>query len=94
MLHKFEIGQKVWLSDTTSFGKNAKLAPNWIGPYEIVDVNDTNAKLQIKNELKVVNIAQIKPFVEEAPKRLSQDELCSSQSNQRINQDNPSLFQD
>jgi hypothetical protein len=36
-----------------------------------VDVNDTNAKLQIKNELKVVNIAQIKPFVEEAPKRLS-----------------------
>jgi hypothetical protein len=59
-----------------------------------VDVNDTNAKLQIKNELKVVNIAQIKPFVEEAPKRLSQDESCSSQSNQRINQDNRSLFQD
>jgi len=59
-----------------------------------VDVNDTNAKLQIKNELKVVNIAQIKPFVEEAPKRLSQDESCSSQSNQCINQDNRSLFQD
>ncbi len=26
--HKFAIGQKVWLSDTTSIGKNAKLAPN------------------------------------------------------------------
>jgi hypothetical protein len=59
-----------------------------------VDVNDTNAKLQIKNELKVVNIAQIKPFVEEAPKHLSQDKSRSSQSNQRLNQDNPGLFQD
>jgi hypothetical protein len=46
--HKFEIGQKVWLSDTTSIGKNAKLTPNWIGPYEIVDINNTNAKLKIK----------------------------------------------
>jgi hypothetical protein len=55
--HKFEIGQKVWLSDTTLIGKNAKLAPNWIGPYEIVDVNDTNAKLKIKNKFKVVKIA-------------------------------------
>jgi len=61
----------VWLSDTTSIGKNAKLSPNWIGPYTIVDVNDTNAKLQIKNKLKIVNIARIKPFVEEANKRLS-----------------------
>ena len=57
-----------------------------------MDVNDTNAKLQIKNELKVVNIAQIKPFVEEAPKCLSQDESRSSQSNQRLNQDNPWSF--
>jgi hypothetical protein len=55
--HKFAIGQKIWLSDTTSIGKNAKLSPNWIGPYEIVDVNDTNTKLKIKNKLKIVNIA-------------------------------------
>ncbi len=56
--HKFEIGQKVWLSDTTSIGKNAKLTPNWIGPYQIIDINDTNAKLQIKNKQKVVNICK------------------------------------
>jgi hypothetical protein len=43
--HKFQIGQKVWLSDSTSIGKNAKLTPNWIGPYQIIDINDTNAKL-------------------------------------------------
>ncbi len=78
--HKFNIGQKVWLSDTTSIGKNAKLAPNWIGPYEIVDVSDNNAKLKIKSKIKVVNIAQIKPFVEEATKRLTQDESRSSQA--------------
>jgi hypothetical protein len=50
--HKFSIGQKVWLSDTTSIGKNDKLAPNCVGPYEIVDVNDTNAKLKIKKQTK------------------------------------------
>jgi hypothetical protein len=44
-IHKFKIGQRVWLSDTTSIGKNAKLSPNWIGPYEIVGMNDNNAKL-------------------------------------------------
>jgi hypothetical protein len=71
--HKLTIGQKVWLSDTTSIGKNAKLAPNWVGPYEIVDVNDTNAKLNIKNKLKIVNIAHLKLFVEETKTCLSQD---------------------
>jgi hypothetical protein len=57
-IHKFKIGQRVWLSETTSIGKNAKLSSNWIEPYEIVDINDNNAKLKIKNnKLKVVNIA-------------------------------------
>ena len=85
--HTFQIGQKVWLSDSTSIGKNAKLTPNWIGPYEIVDINDTNAKLKIKNKLKIVNIARLKKFVEEANTR-------SSESDQRLVQDDPGLFQD
>jgi len=59
--HKFSIGQKVWLSDTTAIGKNAKLSPNWISPYEIIDLNDNNVKLKIKNKLKVINVACIKP---------------------------------
>jgi hypothetical protein len=92
--NKFNIGQKVWLSDTTSIGKNAKLTPNWIGPYEIVNVNDTNAKLKIKSKLKVVNIARIKQFVEEATKHLTQDKSHSSQGDQHLNQDDPGLFQD
>jgi hypothetical protein len=32
--------------------KKAKLAPNWVGPYEIVDVNDTKTKLKIKKQAK------------------------------------------
>ncbi len=92
--HKFVIGQKVWLSDTTSIGKNAKLSPNWIRPYEIVDINDNNAKLKIKNKFKILNIPRIKAFVEEATKCLSEDDSRSSQSNQHLSQDDPSLFQD
>ncbi len=93
-IHKFTIGQKVWLSVTTSIGKNAKLTPNWIRPYKIVDTNDNYAKLQINNKLKVVNIAHIKPFVEEAPKCLSGDDLHSSQGDQHLSKDDPSRFQD
>jgi hypothetical protein len=55
-------------------GKNSKLSPNWTGPYEIIDVNDNNAKIKIKNKLKVVNIARIKPFLEKPTIRLSQDD--------------------
>jgi len=56
--HKFQIIQKVWLSDTTSIGRNAKLSPNWISPFKIIDINDNNTRLKLKsNKLKVVNIA-------------------------------------
>jgi len=55
--HKFAIGQKVWLSDTTSIGKNAKLTPSGVGPYKIVDINDTNAKLKFKNKFIIGNVA-------------------------------------
>ena len=56
--HKFKIGQKIFLNDSTSLGKNSKLSPNWTGPYEIIDINDNNAKIKIKNKLKVVNYSQ------------------------------------
>jgi hypothetical protein len=77
--HKFKIGQKIFLNDSTSLGKNSKLSPNWTGPYEIIDLNDNNAKIKIKNKLKVVNIARIKPFLEEPNTRLFQDDTSPSQ---------------
>jgi hypothetical protein len=46
--HKFKVNQKVWLSDTTALCKNPKLAPKWVGPYQIVDINDNKTKLEIK----------------------------------------------
>jgi hypothetical protein len=78
--HKFTIGQKILLNDSTSIGKNSKLLPNWTGPFQIVDLNDNNTKIQIKNKLKIVNIARIKPFLEEPTTRLPQDDSSSSQS--------------
>jgi hypothetical protein len=45
----FEVGQKVLLQEKAP--KN-KLAPKWLGPYEIVDVNPTNKNVTIKKSNK------------------------------------------
>ena len=59
-----------------------------------MDINDTNAKLKIKNKFKIVNVAWLKMFVEEAKNRLSQDDPRSSQGDQRLHEDDPGLYQD
>ncbi len=86
--HKFKIDQKVWLSDTTALGKNPKLTPKWLGPYKIVDLNDNNAKLEIKNnKFKVVNVSRLKVFCEQSKENVCLEDQCLSQGD-------PSLFQD
>ncbi len=78
--HNFKIDQKVWLSDTTALGKNPKLTPKWLGPYKIVDLNDNNAKIEIKpNKFKIINISRLKDFKEETIQRLPQDDFRLSQ---------------
>jgi len=87
--HKFEfkVDQKIWLSDTTALGKNPKLTPKWVGPYKIVDLNDYNAKIELKpNKFKVINISRLKAYKEDK-KCLSEDATC-------LPQGNPSLFED
>jgi hypothetical protein len=85
------VDQKVWLSDTTALGKNPKLTPKWVGPYKIVDINDNNAKIELKpNKFKIINIARLKAFQEET-KLLSQDDQCFSQSDPSLFEDSPSL---
>jgi len=65
-----------------------------VSPFKIIDINDNNTRLKLKsNKLKVVNIAQIKPYVEEATKHLSEDDSHTSQSDQCLSQDDPSLSQ-
>ncbi len=86
--HKFKVDQKVWLSDTTALGKNPKLTPKWVGPYKIIDINDNNAKLEIKtNKFKIINISRLKAFQEEKEQHLPQDKQC-------LLQGDPSLVQD
>jgi hypothetical protein len=87
--HKFEfkVDQKIWQSDTTALGKNPKLTPKWVGPYKIVDLNDYNAKIELKpNKFKVINISRLKAYKEDK-KCLSEDATC-------LPQGNPSLFED
>ncbi len=68
--------------------KNPKLTPKWLGPYKIVDLNDNNAKLEIKsNKYKIVNCSRLKPFLENKNKSVCPEENCLSQGD-------PSLFQD
>ncbi len=46
-------------SDTT---KNPKLVPNWKGTAKIIDINDTNAKVKLRNKIKVLNVSKLKHF--------------------------------
>jgi len=41
---------------------NPKLAPQFNGPGEIIDINDTNAKVTINNKIKVLNVNKLKFF--------------------------------
>jgi hypothetical protein len=45
--HKFKIGNKVLISNDFHTVKNQKLASNWKGSAEIIDINYTNAKIKI-----------------------------------------------
>jgi len=60
--HTFKIGDKVLISNDFDKTKTPKLVPNWKGPGEIIDINDTNAKIKFKNKIKVPNVAKLKHF--------------------------------
>jgi hypothetical protein len=40
------------------------LAPIFTGPGEIIDINDTNAKVKINNKIKILNVNKIKLFLQ------------------------------
>ncbi len=63
--HKFKIGDKVLISNNFYVGKNPKLAPTFTGPSEIIDINDTNAKVKINNKIKILNMNKIKIFLQD-----------------------------
>ncbi len=49
--HSFKIGDRVLVANDFDTTKNTKLVPNWKGPAEIIDINYTNAKVQLKNKI-------------------------------------------
>jgi transposase InsO family protein len=63
--HNFKIGDKVLISNDFYVGKNPKLAPTYTGPGEIIDINDTNAKVKINNKIKILNVNKLKMFLQE-----------------------------
>jgi hypothetical protein len=68
--------------DTT---KNPKLVPNWKGPGEIIDINDTNARIKFKNKVKVLNVAKLKHFYENVEKSAEKESEAET-FNQNFNQ--------
>jgi hypothetical protein len=63
--HNFKIGDKVLISNDFYVGKNPKLVPTYTGPSEIIDINDTNAKVKINNKIKILNVNKLKLFMQE-----------------------------
>jgi hypothetical protein len=55
----------VLISNDFYTGKNPKLVPSYKGPAEIIDINDTNAKIKIGNKIKVINMQKLKLFIQE-----------------------------
>ncbi len=53
------------ISNDFYVGKNPKLAPTYTGPGEIIDINDTNAKVKINNKIKILNVNKLKLFLQE-----------------------------
>jgi transposase InsO family protein len=61
--HDFSIGQQVWYLQTEFIGKNKKLAPKYIGPATIIEINKSVAKLKTdKNKVKTLNVNKLKHF--------------------------------
>jgi len=60
----FAIGDKVLLHDErVGRGRSAELSPPWIGPYEIIDVDDVNISLKLpRNRTLEVHANRLKPF--------------------------------
>jgi hypothetical protein len=85
MPHSFKNGDKVLIANDFDTTKNLKLVPNWKGPGEIIDINDTNARIKFKNKIKVLNVTKLKHFYENVEKS-AEKESEANKFNQDFNQ--------
>ena len=60
---KIEVGEKVLLYDqTVRRGRYRKLNSQWIGSYEVVEVNKVNATIRKGRRMIKVHVNRLKPF--------------------------------
>jgi hypothetical protein len=84
--HTFQIGDKVLIANDFDTTKNPKLVPNWKVLAEIIDINDTNAKVKLKNKIKVLNVSKLKHFFKNVEKSEDEEDDASKLFNQSNNQ--------
>jgi hypothetical protein len=66
--HNFCINDLVWFEEFAPLGKNPKLPPKWQGPAKIMEINETNARLQLPNgKTKIYTIMRLKNFFAPMP---------------------------
>jgi hypothetical protein len=60
---KIEVGNKVLLfNETVRRGRSRKLSSQWIGPYQVIEVNKVNATTKKGRKLIKVHVNRLKPF--------------------------------
>jgi transposase InsO family protein len=58
-----KVGDKVLLYDeTVRRGRSKKLSSQWIGPYEVMDIDRVNATIKRGRKLNKVHVNRLKPF--------------------------------
>jgi hypothetical protein len=61
---KIEVGDKVLLYDETlRRGRSRKMSSQWIGPYEVVEVNNVNATIKKGRKLLISSLEPYKSFL-------------------------------
>ena len=60
---KIEVGEKVLLyNETVRWGGSRKLSFQWIGTYEVVELNKVNATIRKGRKLIMVHVNRLIPF--------------------------------
>lgn len=66
--HSFQQGQQVLIKEHNFLGRNHKIAPHWIGPATIIQIQDDTAWVQLpKKPKKLINVKNLKPYQSPEP---------------------------
>jgi transposase InsO family protein len=81
--HNFSIGQSVWYTQTDFLKVNKKLAPKWLGPALIIQINESVAKIKLSNnKVKTFNVKRLKHYVASEPFETDESDTEDMQESQ------------